>query len=196
MIENQKTKKLWLYCLIVILLTSFIIIPIVTAIVLSKPLNQEPTSTQSDQTIDKNSLNSVNRDETDANLNPTNSTEAPLCLNNHTALLTEDEALAIAMPVIEQYATENNRVIASINVTFSASVRDIYGSRTDNPTPLEPINGQSYPQWTIKASFKPTNNSPTSDNSPFHNSEISGYCVLIWADNGQIRSASVQGMCY
>ena len=124
-------------------------------------------------------------------------TNTPLAIPTQRPLLTKDEALKIAIPLIEEYATNHNRVISSVNATFCSSVKDLYGMRTSNPSPYQPITDPhmilSYPQWSIDAVFEPTNDSY----APGHNPStaegwIYGFNVLIWADNGQIRSATPQ----
>jgi hypothetical protein len=190
---KEKRAKAKLYGIIAVLFASCLILPIAATAVLSEPSNQEPTTTPADKTTDTSPTPNVNQTDT----NPSNSSipEATPNSTNQSVLLTKDEALKIAMPLIEQYASENGRAISSVNATFCPSIRDIYGSRTDNPTPFQPIHDQSYPQWTVEAYFEPIKDSSIPENTIIHTSEVSGYCVLIWADNGQIRDASVQGLC-
>ena len=92
--------------------------------------------------------------------------------------ITKEEAIDIAMPHIEAYANENNRIIESVNVTFWSNVKDIWVSRGDRSS--------MYPEWAVNATF---NISEADKNRP----QITGYCVLIWADNGEIRSEGPQG---
>jgi hypothetical protein len=127
------------------------------------------------------------------------STNTPLAIPTQRPLLTKDEALKIAMPPIEEYATNNNRVISSVNATFYSSAKDLGGIRAGNPSPYQPITDPSmilsYPEWSIDAFFEP----PPDSYAPGHNPStaegwIYGFNVLIWADNGQIRSATPQGL--
>jgi hypothetical protein len=114
-------------------------------------------------------------------------------------LLTEAQARDIAMPLIQKYATDTNRVVKSVNATFYPNSRDISGARSGNPNPFQPVpNPQSlpsYPEWQVEAFFEPTNDSYAPGHKPSTaEGWIYGYSVLIWADNGQIRDATPQGI--
>ena len=88
---------------------------------------------------------------------PTNNTG----VTNQTNI-TKDRALKIAMPIIEQYAAENNRTITNITVTFGWSPDD--GSRegltlpqvlAENLSPIQANNQFSYfPSCAVDATFK------------------------------------------
>jgi hypothetical protein len=88
------------------------------------------------------------------------------------SLVTAEEALKTAMPIIEQYAVDNNLTVVTVNATLCLSVRDISAVRGNC--------SQSYPEWLVDADFETVN-------------YIYGYSVLIWADNGEVRSAVPQG---
>lgn len=129
-------------------------------------------------------------------------------------LITEEEALAMATPLIEQYASENNRTITSIKATFNPSMKDLEGSRGGLSTPevlnlnLSVAQAQtkfsSYPVWTVEASFewKKPEIIPTYDEngtlSGGHWSSdsnwIYGFTVGIWADTHQIFYSEPQGL--
>jgi hypothetical protein len=130
-----------------------------------------PTATPTNQTVD----------------NPTNT---PLPSPTKTPLMTEDDALAMATPLIEQYASENNRTITSIKATF-------YPSYTD----LDKVRGSAstcvYPEWTVEATFAslgylglPLNGPPPNDIQYF----IYGFIVGIWADNHQLWDTHPQAV--
>ena len=127
-------------------------------------------------------------------------TNTPMAIPTQRPLLTKDEALKIAMPLIEEYAANHNRVISSVNATFWSSVRDLGGMRTGNPSPYQPITDPhmilSYPQWSVDAVYEPTFDSLAPGHMPSTpEGWIYGFNVLIWADNGQIRSSTAQGWC-
>ncbi len=96
------------------------------------------------------------------------------------SLISEEEALKLAMPYIQSYASENNRTIASVNATFYTQIRDRNGLRGNT--------SESYPEWWVLADFVRVEDW----NNPEH--WIIGYSVLIWADTAEIYSAHVQGI--
>jgi hypothetical protein len=87
--------------------------------------------------------------------------------------ISPQQALKTAMPYITQYAKENNRIVTSIDVTFSINLRDWEQTRGNAST--------FYPAWTVEAiflqrlDFWSLNVKYSSDR----------YGVFIWADNGQ-----------
>ncbi len=89
-------------------------------------------------------------------------------------LITQEEALQIATPLIDQYVTENNRTITEVMVEF-------YQNSTD-----------ACPTWDIHWNFKSLNMSvPTqADNLQYY---IIGYFVRINALNGEVLYANEQG---
>jgi hypothetical protein len=106
------------------------------------------------------------------------------------SLITEEEALSIAMPLIEQYAKENNRTVTTVNASFCPSSRDLSGSRGGSSLEdlgKENVTWLSFPCWEIDARFEPVK---YEDNHEQY--YTTGYSVLIWADNGEIRSAGPQ----
>jgi hypothetical protein len=196
-LENQTKKKLRFYSLIALFLAFCLIIPIAATTVLSQPSNQEPTTTPADETTNPSPTPKVNDFET--NSSTLNIPQATPNSSNPSTLLTKDEALKIAMPLIEAYASENGRVISSVNATFRANVKDIYGFRTDHPSPFEPIMDpskiSSYPNWQVEAFFEPTADSYAPGHMPSTpQGWVNGYSVLIWADNGQIEGACAQAL--
>jgi hypothetical protein len=126
--------------------------------------------------------------------------------NNVTfALITEDEAIELATPLIQRYATENNRTIISINSKFYPIIPDINGSRgglclpevlslnLSIPETQQKIS--CFPEWSILATFDKVTGEFTVNSVPSNPQYwIYGYSVLIWADNGQIRYAEPQGI--
>ena len=124
-----------------------------------------------------------------------NSTEPALNATN----ITEEQAIAIADPIIWQYAEENNRTITNVTATWGVMADD--GSRggltlqqalVENLTPSEAHNQFSYyPVWTVTASFR----CPDDPNQLFNTYDgVTGYCVTIWADIGQIADSEPQGV--
>jgi len=79
---------------------------------------------------------------------------------------TDDQAMKIAMPSIEQYTTENNRTIKTLNATFYNSTKGAV--------------------WEVVAVFDPVRGTGIQD-------YIDGYDVSIWANNGEIYYAEEQG---
>lgn len=93
--------------------------------------------------------------------------------------MTEDEALRIAMPYIEQYAKENNRSIESVGATLYET-KDTQGER----------GSQTYPCWEINAGFARLNYTENGDNTQYY---ITGYSVGVWADTREVRWSSIMG---
>lgn len=79
-------------------------------------------------------------------------------------VLTDEQAIKIAMPSIEQYASENNRTIKSVNATF-------YNSTSTKGA-----------AWEVFARFDLVR-------EPAAQHWINGYTVSIWANNGEISYA-------
>jgi len=88
---------------------------------------------------------------------------------NNNSLLTENEAVNIARPLINQYTAENNRTITNMTTTFLTSK---FWNGTDWST---------RPRWNIYAQF---------DRSSYLGTPqywIIGYIVEIWADTAEIH---------
>jgi hypothetical protein len=115
--------------------------------------------------------------------------------------LTQEQALAMAMPIIQQYAAENNRTILYVNVTLCKMTNSTRGG----PTLEQVLQGNIsvadaqkqfiyYPVWEINARFDLSiyDNIPRpSDWQPWYdNGRVVSYSVLVWADLGQICSSS------
>ena len=104
--------------------------------------------------------------------------------------MTKDEALKIAMPLIEKYASENCRVISSVNATFCTGY-DTYGTRggsayTGSSNDSAGImaafqNAPSYPAWSVDAFFEPIDDSYKLSHIPStEQGHVYGYHVSIW----------------
>jgi flagellar basal body-associated protein FliL len=135
-------------------------------------------------------------------------TTPPLNVTN----LTKEQALAIAEPIIQQYAAENNRVITNLTIQLAKASDD--GSRGGltlqqvlalNLTASEAHNKFSYyPVWVIDATFQweqpqivgeyDANGTIIGGHFPADATWIFGYNVAIWADTGEIKSQGSQGM--
>ncbi len=91
-------------------------------------------------------------------------------LSQHNSLLTENEAVNIARPLINQYTAENNRTVANMTTTFLTSK---FWNDTDWST---------RPRWNIYAQF---------DRSAYTYRDpqywIIGYVVEVWADTAEIH---------
>jgi hypothetical protein len=134
---------------------------------------------------------------------PTN-TPMPTPEPTQTPLMTQQEALATATPIIEQYASENNRTITSIKANFNPKLQDITGTREENSitknhsafTPDQYISSPSYPAWMIEATFEPLHytgpNGTLPDGIQYY---TYGYFVNIWAENKQIFDHGANGIC-
>jgi len=86
----------------------------------------------------------------------------------------KENALDIATPFINSYATENDRTIKSID-TQLRYVTDLNGTRGDSFL--------LYPQWEISAYFEHVENKLDY-----------GYSVLIWADSGKVHYSDTQAV--
>jgi hypothetical protein len=149
----------------------------------------------------------VNNTATEQNI-ATEPTTPPLNVTN----LTKEQALAIATPIIQQYATENNRVITGINANLAKGSDE--GSRGGltlqqvialNLTASGAHNKFSYyPIWVIDATFQwehpqpvytyDENGTITGGHYPDDATWICGYNVAIWADTGEIKSHGPNGV--
>jgi len=118
--------------------------------------------------------------------------------------LTKEQALAIAEPIIRQYAAENNRFITNLTIQLAKASDD--GSRGGltvqqvlalNLTSSEAHNKFSYyPVWAIDATFQweqpqivdeyDANGTIISSHFPADATWVVGYNVAIWADTGEI----------
>lgn len=87
--------------------------------------------------------------------------------------VSEDQALAIAEPYIEAYAQQSGQQVTGINATFSYKT-DIEEHRGD----IFAV----YPQWDVEAWYdKPDEY------------DVTGYGVIMWADNGAIYKQGPNG---
>lgn len=138
-----------------------------------------------------------------SNVNIGTPTSSP---TTNVTLVTKNEALSVAMPIINQYASANNRTITNLTVTSSLMADN--GTRggltlqqvlAENLTASEAHNQFSYyPVWSVIASFQWTNplngvDGTSATNSLTSNLWINGYSVVIWADTGQIAYSEPQG---
>jgi hypothetical protein len=97
-------------------------------------------------------------------------TLAPTATSKVPHYLTEEEAIAIAMPYITQFVEENNRSLTNITATF-----DRYSScHTDEGIIKRP-------SWTVIGRLDRSNFTP--DDIEYW---TVGYEVYIWADNAEI----------
>jgi hypothetical protein len=126
---------------------------------------------------------------------------APETGSNVSSLMTEKEALELAVPLIEKYANENGRTITEVKATFNSDLRDLMGFRggpslgelLENPN----LQAQSYPKWLIIAAFakldieyNPQSGGEASSNPQYW---IDGFEVSIWADTGEVYWAVPRG---
>jgi|GEM_PF-3332578 len=130
--------------------------------------------------------------------------------------ITQQQALALAVPLIQKYATENNRTVTNIIISSQIEMMaDLEGKR-GGPT-LEQILSSGnltssearskfvyYPVWTVDATFQWEMPQPV----PIYNGDgnvigsrwpsnatwINGFDVIIWADNGQVADAKPIGV--
>ena len=86
--------------------------------------------------------------------------------------VSEEEAINIAMPYINDYCAQNNRTLKTVNATFSYTT-DFNGTRGDSFL--------VYPVWEVSAQLDGQSNG------------ITGYYTFVWADNGQVLAKGVLG---
>ena len=82
--------------------------------------------------------------------------------------MSEDQAIALAEPFIQDYGAENGQNISAINATFEYR-QDVLQQRGDTSA--------LYPSWDIEAWYDHVEN------------DTYGYSVIFWADNGQVSAA-------
>jgi hypothetical protein len=87
--------------------------------------------------------------------------------------VSEEEAIAMAVPYATVYANLHGRTILFTNATFDFA-RDIGCVRGDDFA--------IYPRWTVSFTFDIVNNE-----------SVYGYAVALWADNGQVYYNTSQG---
>jgi hypothetical protein len=142
----------------------------------------------------------------------TQPSETPTCTSQPTptatpTLMTEEEALAIATPLIDQYAAENNRTITSIKATFISNMKDMWGAR-GGPSAADALVNRTkvstYPAWMVESTFewqRPHLVTIQDENGTVISSQwvpdppifVDGFDVGIWADNHQIFYSAEQG---
>lgn len=88
----------------------------------------------------------------------------------------KEEAIDIATPYFQEYASEHGQSIKKVNATFEF-ISDISSSRGDI--------FKVYPHWNIFATFDKRNEEC-----------VYGYAVMIWADNGQVYHHDPQASYY
>jgi hypothetical protein len=121
--------------------------------------------------------------------------------------LTHQQAIDMAMPLIEQYAEEHNRTIINVTATLalSADDGDRGGPTFEEVFALDLPPGQKhdqywyFPAWTVRATFDSRfNNDNWTDESGLTHKDtqywIVGYTVTIWADTEHIKSANEEGI--
>ncbi|MCW4047878.1 MAG: hypothetical protein NWE99_10045 [Candidatus Bathyarchaeota archaeon] len=141
----------------------------------------------------------------DTSVGNTDNQNSTTVTSQQNSTITEEQALNIAMPIIVQYARENNRTIT--NVTAESALMADYGLR-GGPT-FEQILTKGkvtryYPVWVVRAAFQWTKPQPepvydangtiVGNRWPSNATWINGFDVAIWADNGQVASAGPQGV--
>jgi hypothetical protein len=117
-------------------------------------------------------------------------------------LLTEEEALSLAMPDIEQFAQVNKLTLTSVTATLTQTPDNgLRGGPTlDQVLHLNLTGAEAHPQfttypaWHVEASFYPVStyhSAVGSDGEPvvLEESVLMGYSVGIWADTGEIYSS-------
>jgi hypothetical protein len=87
--------------------------------------------------------------------------------------VSEQEAIETARSLIDAYAAEHQQRTASVTARLGY-VSDIASSRGDAFT--------LYPQWQVTATYDRVNEE-----------SVNGYCVMVWADNGQVYHHDPQG---
>jgi hypothetical protein len=102
--------------------------------------------------------------------------------SNAVSVSTAEEAVTIAMPLVEQYANENNRTITTVEATFSDSS---HPHRLLGEIENDTIHR---PHWEVEIEFKLLNDIDTGVQYWIH-----GYYVEVWADTGEIRHHNEQG---
>ena len=98
------------------------------------------------------------------------------------SLLSEDQALSIALPIIQQYAEENNRKIDSVNATLTHGFWKVSANfQWSGPPSLVPVYDEN---GTVTAYKDPTNPQLW----------IFGYVIDIRPDSGEIFYSEAQGV--
>jgi hypothetical protein len=153
-----------------------------------------PTQTEKPAVTPTPTINNA-RDSSNPNEWPNPGEIAKAASPTPTPLLTQDQAIEIAMPLINQYATNHNRTITTIKATFSANSRTYTmpyppgTNLTTLPTPLAtPIISDPFPGWLIDAAYVRTGQDTGAEYW------IVGYQVVVRADNGQVASSNVAGI--
>ncbi|GEM_PF-2879129 len=185
---------------LVALILSFCVVLMVTAVVAytpraPAPQSEEPviTSTPSPTPINQTENLSVN------------TTDKPAEQENN-SLISKEQALAIAMPVIDKFAAENNLTLISVTSEFS-NREDDQGLRGgavllqllhENLSVAEIHARLSvYPVWDVAAHFNTvtvyrTIVDPDGNSQLVAGRTIDGYSISIWADTSQIFYSSPQ----
>jgi cytoskeletal protein RodZ len=107
-------------------------------------------------------------------------TPSPTTTPQNNSLITEEQAIQIAMPTIEQYANEHNRTITTVKATF-------YPNFKTGSWPSVSLS-VSFPAWLVEASYA---RAPEDSGEQYW---IFGYQVIVQAETGQIYSSNAAGI--
>jgi hypothetical protein len=198
--------KVRLYSLIALVLSFCLILTVTASLSFSpKALVQD----QSEESISPNSAVISDNITSDVSVNGTDeSTENAI---QEPSLITQEQALSIAMPMIQQYAAEHNRIIISVNATFFYD-QDCSGSRggpavtqlvQENLSIVDFISKLgNYSAWNIVAHFSPMPPAyynvigSEGETLSFNQYIPDGYVISMWADTSQIYlSEPVPSIC-
>lgn len=95
-------------------------------------------------------------------------------ISNSEIKISEQTALQVAWDSAKDYARKLGARIANVNITFGY-INSYPEARGGDPFVL-------YPSWDVKFTF-----------DRFYDNAISGYFVGIWADTGEMRTATPEG---
>jgi hypothetical protein len=160
-LEHKAKSRKWLCCFIVILLSAIVCVPLF----LSTQFKLVPTDsaksvmeTNADQSVNSSLISTPNQNIT---------APIPAILDNGSSTISKEEAINIAMPLINQYITENNSTLTGIHSIFWGNFHN-WG---------QPV----VPHYEIYATFD-ANSYPMNDSRHC----CTGYDIYVNAVNGTV----------
>jgi hypothetical protein len=145
--------------------------------------NATPTPTLSPTPIEKPAvtpaptINNAGHTSTNPNMWPNSGEINKSVTPTPIPLIPQEQAIEIAMPLINQYAADHNRTITTITASFSPLCRIPNGSSLSDP----------FQGWLIEASYVRTGQETGAEYYIF------GYQVIVRAENGQVAFSNVEG---
>ncbi len=201
MLQKPIKTKIRLYSIIALALTFCLILTVAAS------LSFSPKASVQDQSEESNLPDSAAFSDnlsSDISVNGTDEQTQNVTQEN-VSLITQEQALNISMPIIDQFVIKYNLTLLSVNTTFAYRPDNdglrggpsLYHLVAENLSSSEIYSQlKSYPVWTVTAKFNPVTiygNATDRNGEPYTwypGMTIESYLIRLWADNGQIFYSS------